>query len=143
RFSSWGGAQSQCPLLGVKRTSDRMSGMSAFDPKQTLNHPFCCDAQQPFCNVVVCRPWGANEATGIHHLCSWLSGCCLAARGARATACSRSDCRRALHQGSHYATLAMLEGFMPRDEIKVVHSGTVGERYEAMMSGETDAATLM
>ena len=47
------------------------------------------------------------------------------------------------HQGSHYATLAMLEGFMPRDEIKVVHSGTVGERYEAMMSGETDAATLM
>jgi NitT/TauT family transport system substrate-binding protein len=47
------------------------------------------------------------------------------------------------HQGSHYATLAMLEGFMPRTEIKVVHSGTVGERYEAMMSGETDAATLM
>lgn len=47
------------------------------------------------------------------------------------------------HQGSHYATLAMLEGFMPRGEIKVVHSGTVGERYEALMTGETDAATLM
>ena len=47
------------------------------------------------------------------------------------------------HQGSHYVSLAMLEGFMPRDEIKVVHSGTVQERYEAMMNGETDAATLM
>src|SRR6185295_3714578 len=42
------------------------------------------------------------------------------------------------HQGSHYATLAMLEGFMRRDEINLVHSGTVGERYEALMSGETD-----
>ena len=47
------------------------------------------------------------------------------------------------HQGSHYATLAMLEGFMSRQEINVVHSGTVGERYEALMSGETVAATLM
>ena len=47
------------------------------------------------------------------------------------------------HQGSHYVSLAMLEGFMPREEIKVVHSGTVQERYEAMMNGETDAATLM
>ena len=37
----------------------------------------------------------------------------------------------------------MLEGFMPREEIKLVHSGTVQERYEAMMNGETDAATLM
>lgn len=47
------------------------------------------------------------------------------------------------HQGSHYTSIAMLEGFLPRDEIKVVHSGTVQERYEAMMDGETDAATLM
>jgi NitT/TauT family transport system substrate-binding protein len=47
------------------------------------------------------------------------------------------------HQGSHYCSLAMLEGFMARDQIRVVHSGTVGERYEALMSGETDAATLM
>jgi NitT/TauT family transport system substrate-binding protein len=37
----------------------------------------------------------------------------------------------------------MLEGFMPREEIRTVHSGTVQERYEALMSGETDAATLM
>ena len=47
------------------------------------------------------------------------------------------------HQGSHYATLAMLEGFMPRDEIRVVHAGTVQERYEALMNKEVDAATLM
>ena len=47
------------------------------------------------------------------------------------------------HQGSHYSTLAMMEGFMPREEINLVHSGTVGERYEALMSGETDGATLM
>lgn len=47
------------------------------------------------------------------------------------------------HQGSHYCTLAMLEGFLPRDEIKVVHAGTVRERYEALMNGELDAATLM
>ena len=47
------------------------------------------------------------------------------------------------HQGSHYTTLAMLEGFMPREEINVVHAGTVQERYEALMSGEVDAATLM
>jgi NitT/TauT family transport system substrate-binding protein len=47
------------------------------------------------------------------------------------------------HQGSHYASLAMLEGFMPREEIRAVHSGTVQERYEAMMNGETDGATLM
>lgn len=47
------------------------------------------------------------------------------------------------HQGSHYSTLAMLEGFLPRDEIKVIHAGTVGERYEALMAGDVDAVTLM
>lgn len=47
------------------------------------------------------------------------------------------------HQGSRYATLAMLEGFLPREKSDLVHSGTVQERYEALMDGETDAATLM
>lgn len=47
------------------------------------------------------------------------------------------------HQGSHYATLAMLEGFLPREEIKIVHAGTVAERYEALANGEVEAATLM
>ena len=47
------------------------------------------------------------------------------------------------HQGSHYATIQMLEGFLRSEEMKIVHSGTVRERYEALMSGEIDAATLM
>ena len=47
------------------------------------------------------------------------------------------------HQGSHYSSLAMLEGFLKREEINLVHSGIVQERYECLMSGETDAATLM
>lgn len=47
------------------------------------------------------------------------------------------------HQGSHYTTIAMLEGFVPREEIKVIHAGTVAERYEALMNGDIAAATLM
>ena len=47
------------------------------------------------------------------------------------------------HQGSHYATLSMLEGFVSREQINVVHAGTVLERYESLMDGEIDAATLM
>lgn len=47
------------------------------------------------------------------------------------------------HQGSHYTSLAMLEGFLPREEINVVHAGNVQERYESLMNGEIDAATLM
>lgn len=47
------------------------------------------------------------------------------------------------HQGSHYSTLAMLEGFVPREDIRVVHAGMVQERYESLMNGEVDAATLM
>ena len=47
------------------------------------------------------------------------------------------------HQGSHYSTLMMLEGFLTRDEMRVVHAGTVRERYEALMKGEVDAATLL
>ena len=47
------------------------------------------------------------------------------------------------HQGSHYATLSMLEGFVSREQINVVHAGTVLERYESLMDGEIEAATLM
>jgi NitT/TauT family transport system substrate-binding protein len=47
------------------------------------------------------------------------------------------------HQGSHYSTLAMLEGFVKREDIKVVHTGMVQERYEALMDGACDGATLM
>jgi NitT/TauT family transport system substrate-binding protein len=47
------------------------------------------------------------------------------------------------HAGSHYLTLQMLEGFMERNEIKVVHMGQARLRYQAMMDGVVDAATLM
>lgn len=47
------------------------------------------------------------------------------------------------HQGSHYCTLAMLEGFLSRHEIKAVHAGAVEQRWEALEAGEIPAATLM
>ncbi len=47
------------------------------------------------------------------------------------------------HQGSHYATIAMLHGFLSRDEIKPVHVGPTEQRYEKLERGEVDAATLM
>ena len=47
------------------------------------------------------------------------------------------------HQGSHYATIAMLHGFLSRDEIKLVHVGPTEQRYEKLERGEVDAATLM
>ena len=47
------------------------------------------------------------------------------------------------HAGSHYLTLQMLEGFMARDEIKVVHLGQAPLRYQAMLDGTVDAAALM
>jgi NitT/TauT family transport system substrate-binding protein len=47
------------------------------------------------------------------------------------------------HAGSHYLTLQMLEGFLERQAIKVVHLGEAQLRYQAMMDGTVDAATLM
>lgn len=47
------------------------------------------------------------------------------------------------HAGSHYLTLQLLEGFMAREEIKVVHFGQARLRYKAMLAGEVDAAMLM
>ena len=59
----------------------------------------------------------------------------------------------AFHNGSHYAALQMLEGFMERDEINLVHfdqssppedgGPVVFRRYEALMNGEVAAAALM
>ena len=45
--------------------------------------------------------------------------------------------------GTHYLALHMLEGFLPRDEIKLC-SAPNGSRYrlDALMSGEIDATTL-
>jgi NitT/TauT family transport system substrate-binding protein len=47
------------------------------------------------------------------------------------------------HQGSHYATIAMLHGFLGKDEIKPIHVGPTEQRYEQLERGEVDAATLM
>ena len=47
------------------------------------------------------------------------------------------------HAGSHYLALMFLEGFLRREEIKVVHAGRPLERYEALMSGKVTAVGLM
>lgn len=45
------------------------------------------------------------------------------------------------HHGSHYITIQMLEGFLNRDEINVVHVN--GGRFEALRDGKIDAVTVM
>ena len=40
------------------------------------------------------------------------------------------------HAGSQYLTLQMLEGFLPRDEIKVVHFPVSANRYKALLDGD-------
>jgi NitT/TauT family transport system substrate-binding protein len=47
------------------------------------------------------------------------------------------------HTGSHYVAIKMMEGFVPRDEIKTVHVGGPLARLRALLSGEVQAATLM
>jgi len=47
------------------------------------------------------------------------------------------------HAGSHYLALQLLEGFMARDDIKVVHLGQAALRFQAMLNGTVDAAMLM
>lgn len=47
------------------------------------------------------------------------------------------------HAGSHYLTLQLLEGFMERDEINVVHLGQAENRFKRMMDGTVQAAMLM
>jgi len=45
--------------------------------------------------------------------------------------------------GTHYLTLHLLEGFMPRDQIRLCKAGNGSkERYQSMMSGEVEATTL-
>ena len=46
------------------------------------------------------------------------------------------------HAGTHYLTLQLLEGFIPRDMIKLVSSGRPSERYRAMMKGQVDACSV-
>ena len=46
------------------------------------------------------------------------------------------------HAGSQYLTLQMLEGFLSRDEIKVVHIPVSSKRYKALLDGVVGAVTL-
>lgn len=46
------------------------------------------------------------------------------------------------HAGSQYLTLQMLEGFLPRDEINVVHYPVSANRYKALLDGDVGAITL-
>ncbi|MGH7845091.1 MAG: ABC transporter substrate-binding protein [Candidatus Binatia bacterium] len=46
------------------------------------------------------------------------------------------------HSGTHYLTLQLLEGFVPREMIKLVSSGRPSERYRAMMDGTVDACSV-
>ena len=45
------------------------------------------------------------------------------------------------HHGSHYIALQLLEGFLPREEIKVVH--VEGDRFLALRNGVVDATAVM
>lgn len=47
------------------------------------------------------------------------------------------------HHGSHYIGIQSLEGFLRKDEIKVVHVGSAQERFEALRDGRVAAATVM
>lgn len=46
------------------------------------------------------------------------------------------------HAGSHYLTLQMLEGFLPRNEINVVHIPVSSQRYKALLEKKADAITV-
>jgi NitT/TauT family transport system substrate-binding protein len=47
------------------------------------------------------------------------------------------------HAGSHYLTLQLLEGFLEREAIQVVHVGQAPGRYQAMWEGRVEATTVM
>jgi NitT/TauT family transport system substrate-binding protein len=47
------------------------------------------------------------------------------------------------HAGSHYITLAMLAGYMNKDEVKTVHLGIPNQRFAALVEGRIEAASVM
>ncbi len=47
------------------------------------------------------------------------------------------------HAGSHYVALSLLGGYLPKDEIKVVHVGGPKQRFDALTNGTVGAAALM
>lgn len=48
-----------------------------------------------------------------------------------------------MHAGSHYVTLALLEGYLKRDEIRPGHVGGPKQRLQFLEDGRTGAAALM
>jgi NitT/TauT family transport system substrate-binding protein len=46
------------------------------------------------------------------------------------------------HAGSHYLTLQMLEGFLPRERIKVAHIPVTSHRIKALLEGQVEAITV-
>jgi NitT/TauT family transport system substrate-binding protein len=47
-----------------------------------------------------------------------------------------------IYNGSHFTTLKMLEGFLRKEDIKVINAGTMPQRLEALRQGELAAATF-
>ena len=47
------------------------------------------------------------------------------------------------HAGSHYVALRLLEGYLPKEKVKLVHYGSPHQRFEAMWNGEVDACAVM
>ena len=47
------------------------------------------------------------------------------------------------HAGSHYVTLGLLGGYLPKDQIKAVHVGGPKQRFDALTNGTVDAAAVM
>jgi NitT/TauT family transport system substrate-binding protein len=47
-----------------------------------------------------------------------------------------------IYNGSHFTTLKMLEGFLRKEDIKVINAGTMPQRLEAVRRGELAAATF-
>ena len=47
------------------------------------------------------------------------------------------------HAGSHYITLAMLTGYMKREQVKTLHIGIPNQRFKALMEGRVAAAAVM
>jgi len=45
--------------------------------------------------------------------------------------------------GSHFAAIRLLEGFLGRDRLRLVHFGSPSSRFDAVLSGEVPAAVIM
>jgi NitT/TauT family transport system substrate-binding protein len=47
------------------------------------------------------------------------------------------------HAGSHYITLAMLSGYLKKEEVKTIHIGVPNQRFKSLMEGRVRAAAVM